>query len=250
MNHEDGVDLGRLARAYAHRVERAARDHAGAAADAAGLQPGTVAIDVGGGTGTHATVFAARGSRSLVVDRSPEMARAARDAGVLAVVGDGARLPVGAASADLVYFHLSIHHGPAEQWIAEAGRVARPGGLVWVWTLDPGQFGDSFLARWFPSVAIIDRQRFPEPAHLQESMAHCGFEQPVDTELTEEVSRTAASWTAAVRAGFVSTLHLVDQHEIESGLAAFTRAHPDPEETVTYRLAFRRVSAMRSGLPF
>ena len=243
------VDLGRLAGAYRYRAEDTAAERAAAAAEAAGLGPGMLAIDVGGGAGGHAAVFAARGARVLVVDRSPDMARAARHAGLRVVVGDGAALPVAGATADLVYFHLSIHHGPSERWLAEAARVARPGGLVWVWTLAPEHHRSSFLARWFPSVAEIDEKRFPDPADLAVLMRRCGLASPEQSRHTERVTRTAGSWVSAVRAGFVSTLHLLDRAELEAGLSAFTAAHPEAEAPVSYDLAFCRVSATRPSLP-
>lgn len=243
------VDLGRLAGAYRHRVEETAAQRAAAAAAAARLDPEMLAIDVGGGTGGHAAVFAARGARVLVVDRSFEMARAVRNAGLAAVVGDGGNLPIADAVADLVYFHLSIHHGRPEGWIAEAARVVRPGGLVWVWTLAPEHHRSSFLARWFPSVAEIDERRFPDPADIVVVMSRCGLVSPERAGQTERVTRTAGSWVAAVRAGFVSTLHLLDPCEVEAGLSAFTAAHPDPEEPIGYDLAFCRVSATRPSLP-
>ncbi len=54
---------------------------------------------------------------------------------------------------------------------------------------------------------------------------------------------------AAVRAGFVSTLHLLSADQVTAGLNAFAAAHPDPDELVSYRLAFRRVSAIAPSLP-
>ena len=249
MSADDEVDLGRLAGAYGHRVEEAAADRAAMAAAAARLRPGTLAVDVGGGTGGHAAVFARRGGAVLVVDRSPDMAHAARQAGIPVVVGDGADLPLGAATTDLVYFHLSIHHGPSERWIAEAARVVRPAGLVWVWTLAPEHHRSSFLARWFPSVAAIDERRFPDPEALAGAMVRSGLSRVEQSEQVERVTRTAGSWVAAVRAGFVSTLHLIGDDEIAAGLDAFAAVHPDPGEAVDYEIAFRRVSAMRPSLP-
>ncbi|MBI5157550.1 MAG: class I SAM-dependent methyltransferase [Acidimicrobiia bacterium] len=249
MSRVGGVDLGRLAAAYGHRVEEDAAVRAAAAAAAARLHRGSLAIDVGGGTGAHAAVFAASGSRVLVVDRSTAMALAARRTGTLAVVGDGAGLPVGDACADLVYFHLSIHHGPPDLWISEGARVARPGGLVWVWTLAPAHHRTSFLARWFPSVAPLDEARFPDPDVLARAMLASGLVDAMQSDHVEHVTRSAGSWVEAVRAGFVSTLHLVAADEIEAGLAAFAAAHPDPTEPVAYTIAFRRVSATRPSLP-
>lgn len=249
MSGDATVDLARLAGAYSHRGEAAAAGRAGRAADAAHLGPGMLAVDVGGGEGRHAAVFAARGARALVVDRSPEMARAARQAGAWVVIGDGAALPLADAAADLVYFHLSIHHGPVESWIAEAGRTVRPGGTVWVWTLSPEHIRSSFLARWFPRVAELDEQRFPDPGALAAAMRRQGLGDVEQEHAVEEVTRRAAAWVAAVRAGFVSTLHLLEPSELEAGLAAFTAAHPDPEAAVVYSLGFLRVSATRPSLP-
>ena len=223
------VDLGRLAGAYGYRAEQAATGRAALAADAAHLSAGKVAIDIGGGTGTHTAVFAGRGARVFIVDLSPDMALRAQRSGHAVVVGDGAALPIASATVDLVYFHLSIHHGDPERWIAEAARVVRPGGMVWVWTLAPEHLRSSFLTRWFPSVAAIDEHRFPDPDRLAASMAESGLGMAEQSTHTERITRTAGSWVAAVGAGFVSTLHLLDPSEVASGVAAFTAAHPDPD---------------------
>ncbi len=247
---EGAVDLGRLAGAYGFRAEQAASVRAAFAADEAQLGPGKLAIDVGGGTGNHASVFASRGARVLIVDLSPDMALLAQRTGLSVALGDGAALPVASASADLVYFHLSIHHGQPEQWIAEAARVVRPEGLVWVWTLAPEHHRSSFLARWFPSVAAIDERRFPDSDRLAASMAQTGLVGVEKSTHAERITRTAGSWIAAVDAGFVSTLHLLDPAEVARGLAAFRVAHPDPDEVVDYEIAYARVSAIRPSLPF
>ncbi len=241
------VDLGRLAAAYGHRAGGAADERATAAAAAARLGPGRLAVDIGGGTGSHAAVFAAIGARVLVVDRSFDMVRLARDAVGAAVVGDAGSLPLGDECADLVYFHLSLHHGPAAEWIGEAARVVRPGGVVWVWTL--AQLDESFLARWFPAVGVIDRLRFISPSEISAVMTAAGLTGVGRAAADETVIRSAGSWMAAVRAGFVSTLHLLPAEQIAAGLDAFAAAHPDPDEPVSYRLAFRRVSAIRPSLP-
>lgn len=246
---EGAVDLSRLAGAYGYRAEQAASVRAAFAAAEAQLGPGKVAIDVGGGTGNHASVFASRGARTLIVDLSPDMAGVAQRRGLSVAVGDGGALPVASASADLVYFHLSIHHGQPERWIAEAARIVRPGGLVWVWTLAPGHHRSSFLARWFPSVAAIDERRFPNPDRLAASMAQRGLVVAEQSTHVERITRTAGSWMAAVDAGFVSTLHLLDPSEVARGLTAFRVAHPDPDEVVEYEIAYRRVSSIRPSLP-
>jgi SAM-dependent methyltransferase len=238
-----GVDLDRLAGAYGHRaVGSADRERAAEAMRAAGLGRGDLAVDVGGGRGTHAEVFAGSGARVLVVDLSPAMAHRSAEAGLLAVVADGHRLPVADRTARLVYFHLSIHHGDPARLIGEAARVAASGGTVWVWTLDPAHHRSSFLARWFPSVPGIDEARFPHPAVLGDLMVGHGLALLEPRIRREQIARTAGDWEEAVRAGFVSTLHLLPPGEIEEGLDRFHAVHPDPAERISYELVYRSVA--------
>jgi hypothetical protein len=213
------------------------------AAEATGVGPGALVVDVGGGRGDHAAVFRSVGATAVVVDRSPEMARFSKGSGIPAVVGLGERLPISTDSASLVYFHLSIHHGDAAAMLREATRVIAPTSSVWVWTLAPGHHRSSNLARWFPSVATIDEARMPHPDWMAaELVSHgCVIAEPVTA--LEHVERTAGSWVEAVRAGFVSTLHLVDPTEIEQGLDAFTAEHPDPNEIITYEISYVGVHA-------
>lgn len=237
------IDLALLAIGYDHRAAgEGDRKRARIAAGRAGLGVGDVAVDVGGGRGAHAGVFAATGAIAIVADRSPSMAAHAKAAGVHAVVADGQRLPIRDRLARLVYFHLAIHHGDPELMIGEAARVALPGGLVWIWTLDHGHHRVSFLARWFPSVGAIDERRFPHPVALARTMARVGLEVLPSLVVEEPVTRTAGSWEDAVRSGFVSTLQLIPAAELAAGLDRFRRAHPDPAEEISYSLSYRSVA--------
>lgn len=242
------VDLGRLAAAYGHRLEAGAAVRAGITADAVGLEAGWTVLDVGGGRGGHAAIFAGRGATALLVDPSPDMVAAAVGGGVPGVVGRGEALPVGDAAVDLVYFHLSIHHGAWPGMLTEAARVARPGGSVWVWTLPDEYHRDSYLARWFPSVAAIDAARFPPVLALSSALAELGMPAVASVAHHERIERTAGQWLAAVRAGFVSTLHLISDEELEAGVTAFERRHPDPSERVEYELHYVGLHARRPGL--
>jgi demethylmenaquinone methyltransferase/2-methoxy-6-polyprenyl-1,4-benzoquinol methylase len=244
------IDLDALAAGYEYRpTTSAAGARAAAAADAASLRPGSLALDVGGGRGSHAGVFAARGAQALVVDRSPAMARAAHAAkGVTAVVGDAGCLPVKDAACDLVYFHLSMHYGDWPRAMAEAWRVCKPGGRIWVWTFHPEHHRSSFIARWFPSVAGIDEARFPEPEAIGARLSDLGCVGIATGDAPERVERTVADWREAVEGGFISTLQMLPPGEIELGLQRFGEAHPDSGETLCYDLLFCSVSAVRPSL--
>lgn len=248
MGEPPTVDLARLAAAYAHRGEKGGARRARMAAAASGLGVGGVAVDVGGGRGVHAAEFRAMGARAVVVDPSVDMALAARRLGVPAAVGMGERLPLGDGVAALVYFHLSIHHGASTAMLAEARRVAAPGGTVWVWTLAAEHHRSSFLARWFPSVAEIDERRFPAPETIAEGLRARGVAGVTIGAMRQRVERRAGSWEEAVRSGFVSTLHLVDPGEIDAGLERFRAAHPDPGEVLVYDLDYRSIHGTVPGL--
>jgi ubiquinone/menaquinone biosynthesis C-methylase UbiE len=216
------------------------------AADAvADLDAGAVALDAGGGPGRHAAVWAETGVRAVVLDPSFEMlsAAAARN-GVFAVGGVSQNMPFRDAVFDLVAFHLSIHYGSWRDALSETLRVLRARGACKIWTLGPLHHASSMLARWFPTVADIDARRFPEPADLAEYLESRCRRVEHDIEI-EQVVRSAGHWERAVRAGFVSTLQLVTEQEIEQGLRDFRRAHPDPDEQVAYALRFDRIVAVR-----
>ncbi|RPI22884.1 MAG: class I SAM-dependent methyltransferase, partial [Actinobacteria bacterium] len=138
-----------------------------AAAAAAHLAAGDLALDVGGGRGDHAAVWAQRGIVSVVADPSPGMvAMAGGLPGVHAVLARAQSLPFRSHCFGLVYFHLSIHYGAVEPSLAEAARVMSAGGRIEIWTLGPRHHASSNLARWFPRVAEIDAERFPHPERI------------------------------------------------------------------------------------
>ena len=95
-------------------------------------------LDIGTGTGRMAELFAPRAAHVTAFDKSPEMLRIARarlqalpaDSHAL-VQGDFAALPFAAESFDTVLFHQVLHYAQEpETVLAEAARVARPGGQI------------------------------------------------------------------------------------------------------------------------
>ncbi len=239
------IDLARLASGYAHRP--ASPSSLGHAADAiAGLPAGTVALDIGGGRGEHAAVWADAGATAVVIDRSPDMALAASDhPGVFAVVAASQEMPIAADSAGLVYFHLSIHYGDWRAALGEARRVLAPGGRLVVWTLSERHHRASILARWFPSVGDIDAARFPEADEIADEITSLGFEVSRGQSI-ESVVRRAGDWIEAVEAGFVSTLQLLPEGELAEGLAAFRLAHPGEDDEIGYTLDWDWISAAKA----
>ena len=201
-------------------------------------------LDVGGGPGNHAAVWAGLGRRAVLVDVSPAMIEVARQrSNIRVVLGDAESLPFGSGQFGLAYFHMSIHYGDWRRSLTEASRVVRPGGLVDVWTFDPADIAASSLGRWFPSIRHIDEPRFPDPLDL---VAHVGGlvgSVSVET-VVEPIARTAASWIDAIRGRFVSSLQLVPEDEIEAGIEAFRSIYPSDDDIYRYESVFTRVTCV------
>ncbi len=183
----------------------------------------------------------------MVVDPSPGML-ARRAAAVRAVGGRAERLSVASGAAQVVLFHMSLHHTRWQEALGEAARVLCPGGRVGIWTMGQDDTRHTFLARWFPSVPAIERSRFPDPNDLAGALRRVGFVDVATGRDVERVTRTAGEWRAAVEAQFVSTLQLIDPAELAAGLAAFSAAHPDPAEEVRYERRFTTLEATRGPL--
>jgi ArsR family transcriptional regulator len=109
-----------------------------ALAAALGDRPVGALLDVGTGTGRMAELFAPGANRVTAFDKSPEMLRIARARlqvlpaeQVDLVQGDFTALPFAEGDYDTVLFHQVLHYAQEpEAVLAEAARVARPGGRI------------------------------------------------------------------------------------------------------------------------
>ncbi|MCH8985916.1 MAG: class I SAM-dependent methyltransferase [Acidobacteria bacterium] len=164
------VDLALLAEAYDFRPMGDAARRRAREAMSTGPRPVHIALDIGGGRGEHASVWAAAGVHAVLIDPSSAMlAKASPDLHTILAIAQS--LPIVDHAVDMVYFHLSIHYGDWKAALAEACRVLRSGGVGHVYTLGNRHHKQSFLNRWFPSVGEIDEQRFPDPADIAAFLA-------------------------------------------------------------------------------
>ena len=232
------VDLEALAGTYAFRpISPTASKRARTAAISA-LDP---LLDIGGGNGSHAAVWAASGRQALVVDLSTAMTtQASARSHVDVVKADAHRLPFRDRSIGLAYFHMSIHYGDWRETLDEAGRVVRRGGAIEIWTFSPEDIERSSLATWFPTVAEVDTIRFPWPADLAEHLSNVGTAVVVETS-SEPLERTAKQWVESVRARFVSTLQFVPVAELEEGIQRFSLRYPNDDDVYRSQANFTRV---------
>lgn len=189
------------------------------------------------------------------VDPEPAMLAIATGRGIEACRGRAERLPVRAASVDLVYAHLAFHlvqdRGAATR---EMRRVLRKGGFAAIWTLTPEHVLDFHLNRLFPSLAAIDLARFPAPEEVAGQLVEAGFEMAAEEELVGVRRTTAGRLAEAVRRRYISTLALIPAAELAAGSARLDRAAAaNPGRAVTYRqrwcLVWAQAGPDRGGGP-
>ena len=214
---------------------------------AAGDLAGRRTLDVGCGTGTLAVALAERGGKVWGVDSSPEMLAEAqaKESRARFKEGAGEALPFKDGWFERVVMRLSVHHLDRPRALAEAARVLVPGGRIVIATFDPDHFGRYWLADLFPSVAEIDRARFPEPSTLEAELEDAGFAGVRTETLTQPGTLSRAEALERIRGQYISTLNLIAEAEYERGLAAAEAQIP---EKLEYRLEWLIVTADASPL--
>lgn len=124
----------------ADRYERGRPDYPSAAveflAEAVGIRPGRVVLDVGAGTGKFTREIARFGADLRAVEPMPKMREqfAPRLPDVPLLVGTAEQLPVGDASVDAIVCAQAFHWFDTPRAAEEFARVLRPGGalgLIW-----------------------------------------------------------------------------------------------------------------------
>jgi ubiquinone/menaquinone biosynthesis C-methylase UbiE len=179
-------------------------------------------LDVGCGTGRLVAELARRGVDVAGVDPSPEMLAAARrnaPDGVELELAPAEQLPFGIDSFDRLVYALVAHLIDRPAAFAEARRVLAPGGLLAVVTFEPVHFDRYFLNAFFPSLATIDRRRFPRPDALAAELEEAGFDVPRLVTLHQDVTVARAEALRRIRGRHISTFHLLDEREYRAGLA-------------------------------
>lgn len=138
-----------------------------------GLLPGHPRLlDLGAGTGNHASFFQSRGADVLCADLSPAMLERCAEKGLKTLCGDMEILHIPESSYDGVWAFASLLHLPKERTSAMIARIARwlvPGGVLGL-ALKAGT-GEGFeknehypgTRRWFSYYSEEEVDRYCRP---------------------------------------------------------------------------------------
>src|SRR5262245_14355158 len=176
-------------------------------------------LDIGSGTGRAAEALVERGSRVWGIEPEPEMAAMARERVSTVKVAPAERLPFKNGWFERALMWLVVHLVDRPRAFAEAARVLGADGRLAIGTFHTLHFERYWLKGFFPSLETIDKARFPTPDELVSELTAAGFERVEQHRLTQAASVARETALERVRRRFISPLQLLDEPELEAGLA-------------------------------
>ena len=187
-------------------------------------------LDIGCGTGRAAEALVERGSRVWGVEPEPEMAALARERVSTVKVAPAEQLPFKDGWFERALMWLVVHLVDRPRAFGEAARVLRPDGRLAIGTFHPLHFERYWLKEFFPSLEAIDKARFPSPPELDVGADRGRL--PARRAAPADATRVGRRATAIerVRGRFISPLQLLDEAELEEGLARMESELPERNE--------------------
>ena len=195
-------------------------------------------LDIGCGTGRYTRLLRALlpdGSLLVASDVSAAMLaqlRAGNRGHALAVVpllSAAEELPLRAASLDLVTAFNCVHHFDLGRFLADAARVLRPGGRLFIYTRTPQQNARTIWGRYFPGFTEHE-QRLHSQAAIRDAVRRTRGLTVIATQIFKHPrSSTAGRLQAQAEGRHYSTFSLYPPEELRASIATFLARLPSPE---------------------
>lgn len=190
-------------------------------------------LDVGCGTGRLSIALVERAyAKVWGVDASQAMLAVAKDKvqGVAFKQAQAESLPFKDAWFERAVLWLVLHLVDRPAALAEARRVLGADGRVAVVSFHESHFGAHWLNRYLPSLERIDRARFPTEAQVVAELGEAGFAGVETLRLDQRATLSRDDALVRMRERHISTFDLIDEDEIERGLAEAERTLPETVE--------------------
>lgn len=190
-------------------------------------------LEVGAGTGALAAALAALGARVWAVDATAEMVAAARERVPPRVRVRQARaeaLPFRDGWFERAVGRLVVHLVERPAAFAELRRVLRPDGRAVLATFAPEHFASAWTAPYFPSLAAVDRARFPRPGELERELRTAGFARVRLLRHDQSAALAREDALRRLRGRYISTLSLLPEDELAAGVERAERELPERVE--------------------
>ena len=191
-------------------------------------------LDLGCGTGRFSAALAEQGiARAWGVDPSAEMLSVAREklpASVGLKHGRAEQLPFRDGWFERVVMWLVVHLVDRPGAFAEVARVLAPGGRLAVVTFTPEHFHRHWLNRYFPTIAAVDLERFPDDERLRTELEAAGFGNVRLLRLSRHGELTREAALERIHGRHISTFDLLGEDEIHEGTAKAVRELPERVE--------------------
>jgi ubiquinone/menaquinone biosynthesis C-methylase UbiE len=191
-------------------------------------------LDVGCGTGTLLAWLAQHATaKAWGVDPSEEMLAVARTK-----VGEGVGLKQARAESlpfkdgwfERVVMTLVVHHLDRARAFAEFRRVLASDGRIAIATFDPEQFDEHYLNAFFPSIAVVDRERFGTTDEIGAQLEAAGFSDFTTAALDQRTQIDREYALSRIRAKHISTFQLIPEDEYAAGVERAERELPERVE--------------------
>jgi SAM-dependent methyltransferase len=187
-------------------------------------------LDIGCGTGRLSNALVQRAHAKVWgVDASPEMLAVAREKvhGVAFKQAKAEALPFKDGWFERAVLWLVLHLVDRPAALAEARRVLGDEGVVAAVSFDDSHFDAHWLSGYLPSLERVDRTRFPTAEQLVVELRAAGFAAVHTLRLDQRATLSREDALERLRARNISTFDLIDDEEIERGLAEAERTLPE-----------------------
>jgi ubiquinone/menaquinone biosynthesis C-methylase UbiE len=186
--------------------------------------------DIGCGTGRLSVALVERAHAKVWgVDASQEMLAVAKEKvqGVAFKQAHAEALPFKDGWFERAVLWLVLHLVDRPTALAEARRIIGPDGRLAVVTFHESHFGAHWLNRYLPSLERVDLARFPTEAQVVTELREAGFEGVETHRLEQRVLLSRSDALVRMRERHISTFDLIDEDEIERGLAEAEQTLPE-----------------------